>query len=192
MNNPSREELEKMLMDCCECILDEFSWLGHLPEVEKWYANKNDKMDFKMNKEMRDEIYAEIHRILEDAIDRRLRDEEESILLLRKQIEHEWIPLMQGIGKRMDAIQSLVENHAIGVQNVYAEVKKVQDALKLAEVKKLVRYIENYDSSRIKKEIEEIHKYMNSDFVTNAIDEFKNFKYELLEILERDLGRKNN
>lgn len=105
---------------------------------------------------------------------------------LRSEI-HDYCSLTKEFRERMSQMESMIHGHAIGVQNVYAEVKKVQDALQLVEVKKLVRYIENYDSARIKNEIEKIHKFMNSDYVAEAIQEFKHFKYELIELIQRGL-----
>jgi hypothetical protein len=135
-----------------------------------------------------EEIYSAIHKTVDEAIDQIVMDEKEFISTLRRDIAEEFI-IIKNLKKRMDEIESMIHAHAVGVQNVYAKVEKIEKTLELKDIKKLIRYIESYDSQRIKKEIEEIHKYMNSDRIVNAIEEFQEFKDNLTKLLSLKLAR---
>lgn len=134
-----------------------------------------------MDKKLRINIKNQVYRSVKKFLDKSAIDEFE--LRFERMLEN-FNKRANFIEKRLIDIESMIHNHAIGVQNVYEKVDKIEKTLELKDIKQLVRYIESYDSKRIKTEIEEIHKYMNSDHVTNAIAEFQDFKYNLIELLD--------
>jgi|WetSurMetagenome_2_1015567.scaffolds.fasta_scaffold135936_2 hypothetical protein len=74
-----------------------------------------------------EEIYEFITKTIEDSIDRRLNDEQESILLLRKEIAEDWLPAMNGIRSRQDQIENMINSHAQEVTNVFDIFNKALD-----------------------------------------------------------------
>ena len=96
-----------------------------------------------MNK---NEIYEYVYKILENYE----FDQKSVIGTIRNEISEEWLPLIKDVPQRMDEIEEMIHAHAVGVQNVYSKVEKIEKTLELSDVKK---------------EIEEIYKYMNSERV---------------------------
>lgn len=85
------------------------------------------------------EVRELIYRLVVDEVDRYMRDDRECVSTLKREIEQDWLPIIKGYSKRMAQIEHLVQQHTIGVQNVYDQFAKITDTELLANFNNMSR-----------------------------------------------------
>jgi hypothetical protein len=121
-----------------------------------------------------------------------LKDEHNKVKNARNDIE-ESIKMIhsnnQKIISRMEKIEKMVQQHSIGVQNVFNEFASIKKLLEAKHIRKLIKILEHYDLAIVMKRVKEIEEYMNSDYVMRITENFENFKYETLDLLKKSFNK---
>lgn len=88
------------------------------------------------------------------------------------------------ITSRLDSIEKMIQEHAIGVQRVYDEMALVRNRLNMNHVEQLLKQIEEVSPEVIQKRIEDMKKIINSDESAAIISKFDDFKKSIENLYE--------
>lgn len=134
-------------------------------------------------------IYTIVYNAIEEKTDRDYADQKETINNLRREIQEDYIPVIKGYRDRMDHIERMINAHAQGVDNVYRETSKLRSVIESTNLKKIIRYVEAFDQNKMTKEIQKIRDFMQDQKLESLLEEFEDFKYKLIELLEMNFKK---
>jgi len=93
--------------------------------------------------------------------------------------------------ERLAYIEKLIQDHAIGVQNVYNEMREIKEILKsdgmrqvLSELKELN---DEYSLANMRRRIKSLTRFAQNTEVVKALDDIENLKERLREIFNIDI-----
>lgn len=128
-----------------------------------------------MNKE---EIYNLVYEILGNWE----LDEREIISVYKKELIDN-VKVLNGYKERMDEIENLIHNHAIGVQNVYNKFKEIEDTIKSEDFKETFRHLQNlndkYALDNLNEKIRILIRISEDQEILKAINTIEEIKQRL-------------
>lgn len=105
----------------------------------------------------------------------------------RNEIESLCRPLLNVLQKQFNQLQNQMNEYGKGVQNVYNEMHNLRLDLRKMDFDKAIDYSKSLAFEEFVQKFNKVKAFMESGSVRQVLDDFETFRYEITELLGKEL-----